>query len=59
MMEQSYLCMVFALFSGCLVRSLRTKEYGCFGENGMIDSCLEERNVPVNVDGYFGQKRKF
>ena len=51
--------MIFWIFSGCLLKSVQSKNYKTFGENGVIDACLEEGNMPSTDEGYTKAKRKY
>ena len=41
-LNHTYLCMLFNQFSGELVKAVKDKRYKFFGENGLLDSCLQE-----------------
>jgi len=55
----SYLCMLFMMFTGCLFNSLKSKRYNFFGENGLLDSCLQEDKLPTTNEGYFTAKERY
>lgn len=38
--------MLFAGFTEELIKSIEGKSYKLFGENGVIDACLEEKAIP-------------
>ena len=47
------------MFTGCLFNALKSKRYSFFGENGLLDSCLQEQHLPKNQDSYFSAKEKY
>ena len=55
----TYLCMLFTMFTGCLFSALKSKRYNFFGENGLLDSCMQEEKLPISQESYFSAKEKY
>ena len=49
--------MLFSIFTESLMKSIQTKEYRFFGENGIVDTSLEAKNVPITFEAYYCSKK--
>lgn len=58
-MYKCYLAMLFAGFSEELIKCIEGKSYKLFGENGVIDACLEDKAVPKRQEDYLSAKKKY
>lgn len=51
--------MLFVNFTEELLKCIDKKCYKIFGENGVIDGCLDERAFPKTAEEYASAKRKY
>lgn len=51
--------MLFAGFTEELIKCIEGKSYKLFGENGVIDACLEEKVLPKRQEDYQTAKKKY
>jgi hypothetical protein len=57
--NRAYLFMLFSAFTQYLQWCISHKDYTVFGENGIIDSCLQSQSIPVSSSHYFAIKDKY
>lgn len=58
-MYKCYLAMLFAGFTEELIKCIEGRAYKIFGENGVIDACLEDKVMPKKQEDYLCAKKKY
>jgi hypothetical protein len=51
--------MIFLYFTEELVKCIEKRSYKLFGDNGVIDACLDEKLIPKTITDYLIAKKKY